>query len=346
MNKNELIVNEVAELLTKEENKEWEEVYAGYAEKVLANASKYVENSKGWNLPSSVSLYCNLSMLMSDSLSVSYDLRYSGQSIGCLKVDSRNHIAQLEISEKQAEYARKNWGFEESKHGTFPWNSQEAEAFRKFYDAEDTEHVLSVQFQEHKIEDFFLREFCKESTKHGKMLSHIQPICLQKIHFKFTTGISASRNDVKISFISDKKGVKGGAIDIFARVLHNSPLFKLAIIELKDENKESEPQEKVMFQALRYATFIAYLLRSKSGKKWYNIFREKYDINEAKDVPEHLDIDVVTLMPVGNSKEGDLLPIELEDLNTTLHLYTLYYDKDENGAPKSFSGTFVDALRK
>lgn len=99
-----------------------------------------------------------------------------------------------------------------------------------------------------------------------------------------------------------------------------------------------------MTQALAYATFVAFLLRSECGKDWYNIFRENFEIE--KDVPEKLDLYVATLMPEGTSEEGDLADIEIEELNVTLHLYTLYYKRDKDGNPDLFSGTLTEAIMK
>lgn len=145
----------------------------------------------------------------------------------------------------------------------------------------------------------------------------------------------------------------GGGIDILARVTHKKKEnekggSRIAIIELKDENKSSEPQAKAMKQALIYATFIARLLRSKSGDTWWNIFRDQEkNFEEPKQVPKDLHLDVVTLMPKGNSNEGSLASIEVEQLpNTTFHLYTLYYDVNSEGNPNDLEGTFCEALRE
>ena len=109
-----------------------------------------------------------------------------------------------------------------------------------------------------------------------------------------------------------------------------------------EENKNSEPQMYVMFQALAYATFVACLLRSDKGKEWWQILRNS---DVAVDVPEDLHIDAVTLMPKGNSQEGSLTPIKIDNF-VTLHPYTLYYElnKDET-VIKDFTGTLKDDLK-
>ena len=161
--------------------------------------------------------------------------------------------------------------------------------------------------------------------------------------FQLTTPFKASTHKPTIS-LTTKDGANGGGIDILARVKHNHFGFHFAVIELKDENKDTECQESVMFQALIYATFLAKLLRSKSGKDWYNILRPLN--SKETDVPQELVIDVVTLMPSGNSKEGELKPIEIPDLHVTLCPYTLYYTKDQDGNPKDFDGTLSEAIKK
>ena len=51
-------------------------------------------------------------------------------------------------------------------------------------------------------------------------------------------------------------------------------------------------------------------------------------------------------MPKGNSEEGELIDLPIEELNVTLHLYTLYYNEDQNGNPCEFFGTLADELKQ
>jgi hypothetical protein len=57
----------------------------------------------------------------------------------------------------------------------------------------------------------------------------------------------------------------GGHIDILARTTGR----KITVIELKDENVDKEPIEKVLTQATAYSIFLLNLLRSDYGKQWY-----------------------------------------------------------------------------
>ena len=67
------------------------------------------------------------------------------------------------------------------------------------------------------------------------------------------------------------------------------------MIELKDNNDKNEPPEKVMYQAIAYATFIHELLRSEKadGQGWYNLFMEK----TGRKLPDKLVIKCVVAMP-------------------------------------------------
>lgn len=133
----------------------------------------------------------------------------------------------------------------------------------------------------------------------------------------------------------------GGGIDILARCKHKDGSVHLCVIEVKDENKPSEPQAKAMEQALSYAVFIASLLRNTAtGAAWWKLF----GFNRA--IPTTLHIDVVTIMPKGNTTEF-LETIPLQELNTVLHPSTLYYDTEEYINDKFiFSGTFPMLLKK
>lgn len=67
------------------------------------------------------------------------------------------------------------------------------------------------------------------------------------------------------------------------------------------------------------------------------------------NLPETIKIDVVTIMPKGESEEGVLnpIPICIKGVKESVILYPsfLYYE-EENGIPKSFSGHFKDSLAK
>lgn len=344
---NETIVYDTLELLWK--NQEIvESIYAGYADEILKKEKDYIEKAGKFQVRGAISKYSSISLIKNGK----YDLRFAGQSIGTVKVIKKQngeYEPRLEIKPKQSKIAQA-LGFSDSEPFDYvEWKDKKCRKFRSHFENKISSDDLSIHTKEHRIENFILDCFSEESTK-NKLLPYIQPVLLGRQYFQFTTPLKASKHLPTISIgakESRRTGEKsyyatGGGIDILARNTKNPGKWRYAIIELKDENKESESQATVMTQALIYATFMAFLFRSKSGKDWWNIFRnppknEKY--NEQKSVPEHIDLDVVTLMPSGDSSEGIMDDIDTDKifpqlhLNTTLHLYTLYYKTDAQGNP-------------
>ena len=64
-------------------------------------------------------------------------------------------------------------------------------------------------------------------------------------------------------------------------------------------------------------------------------------------MPKSLDIDVVTIMPQGTTEEFCDKHILLDELDTTLHCHSLYYDKEvfQKDETFIFSGTYPNQLR-
>ena len=65
-------------------------------------------------------------------------------------------------------------------------------------------------------------------------------------------------------------------------------------------------------------------------------------------MPKSLDIDVGTIMPKGTTEEFCDVDILLDELDTTLHCHSLYYDKEvfQKNETFIFSGTYPNQLRK
>ena len=189
--------------------------------------------------------------------------------------------------------------------------------------------------REHHVENMLLAEFGKSTDK---KLCNIKPIRLCGLFFQMPTQLTASKETINLA----KKG-KGGGIDILARVRHKKKYGgrRICVMELKDENKSDEPPQKVMKQAVAYATFIARLLRSESGNNWYKIFGFS---NET--VPDELTIDVSVVMPydeVRNENFETIEPIQVAE-NTYLKLYSLYFIRNENGV-REFVGSLKDDIK-
>lgn len=329
MKSNEETVKLSAQLL--KENTKWKVVYSEYAEAIKKNSASYKEYAKKFRKPSSLIVYTSIGRVKS---SYEYDLRFGGQSVG--KIEGKeDEQPSLTVSDSQAKGICKILGREKfSSFNKVSWShDNRAKEFRKLFNEIKPTKNLGLHSKEHRIESKILDEFGKSGS--GKLLRNIQPIRLGGKFFQFITPFRASKHEPAISTSGN-----GGGIDILARVTHKNNERRIAVIELKDENKLSEPQAEVMKQALIYATFIAYLLRSESGNTWWNIFEE------SNNVPANLHLDVVTLMPKGNSNEGCLNDIAIKELNATLHLYTLYYGVNTEGNPNNLKGKFAKTLKK
>ena len=354
------IIEKTSEVL--KSNNVWESIYDRYAKEIIRNKKKYGSNSRLFQVNSPLLVYSSIGKVISNSNTTSYDLRFAGQSVGLIEVNKDNKVL-LSVSDSQAKYAKEKFGFSHSKElKRVEWAQHEdAIRFRKFYMRNESTNRVAIKSPEHRIESELLEEFSKGTRKQDKHLCNIQPVRLGGKFFQLTTPLKGSTHIPTLSLTPKKNGATGGGIDILARIKHSAFMSRVAIIELKDKNIDNEPQEVAMYQALIYATFIAHLLRSKSGKLWWHLMKNKPSKNDAlkdvedfsdfkrigkllENVPEHVDLDVVTLMPKGNSGEGELNELTIEELNVTLHPYTLYYKEDKNGNPCEFVGTLVKEL--
>lgn len=330
---NRIIVDMVSSILSDKVNRpKWEKAYLRYANNILANQARYTAARKCFRLPKPMYKYSSITMA---SNTPEFDIRVQGQSIGCIKV--RNGIPYLDVTQEKAKKTAEHFKLPNIPIDYKNWStSEQAKQFRKLFSGKKFGKLKS---EEHKVENLLLAEFAKRLRTDNKQLCNIQPVKLSECFFQLTTPLKASTHDPSFS-MNSKGGATGGGIDILARVKHSPTQNRLAVIELKDENKESESQEKVMHQALIYATFIAHLLRSESAKKWWEVFQMKDSVDKT------IELDVITLMPKGDSSEGLLEPIVIESLNTTLYPMTLYYEVNTVGELTGFSGTLLNTIYK
>ena len=304
---------------------EWEERYAGYI-KSLVN-----KHPKRFRKPEGLSVYSSVSRHKGET----YDLRFDGQSVG--EISSTPDEVLLYPRENANE---KYFGFILKKKG-FDWvNSNEAKMFRKFFrDKAKETNDIKLKSPEHRVENRLLKEFAKRTRAEEKALTGIQPIKLNDCFFQLPTPIKASEHKPQYA------KQFGGGVDILSRVKRLDRISRLCVMEVKDENLPSESQSVAMEQALTYATFIAKLLRSKSGQKWWDFFMGRY--STSSPIPNRLEFDVVTIMPVGSTEEfvNEIIPVD--SLNTNFHCHSLYYDKEEFEKGKFvFSGTYPPLLMK
>lgn len=312
MNKN--VIDITMKLLF--DNPEWEDRYAGYAKYIPMKYPRAFKKPRGLSLYSSVSMYKKNR----------YDLRFDGQSVGKIFNHGDPKKVTLEINQ---EANKKYFDLELSKT-EIDWNiDSDAKKFRRFFQDKAKEDDVKLKSQEHRVENRLLKEFAKKTRAEKKALTNIQPITLNGCFFQMPTPIKASNHTPEYS------KQNGGGIDIMAR-----SAGKICVMEVKDENKNSESQADALEQALTYATFIARLLRSKSGQRWNNFFMGRD--SDVIPVPRQLDIEVVTIMPRGDTAEftGD---ISIPELSTTFHCHTLYYDDDKfKKGEFIFSGSFCN----
>lgn len=291
------IINEACRQLEKN-RQDWETRYKGYIENITAAEKKYAKPEI--RLPKNLRRYKSISSVGKQG----YDVRYAGQSIGEVK------LKKGEIWFQAKEMSRK-FGFSKETSKLNKWNSVEASNFRSYF--EDCENEDLASSNERYIEQLLLNDMAK--SKSGPFIN-IKPVTLLGAYFQMPTPFGAS--EATPHYAEDK----GGGIDILARVGRRKGV-KLCVIELKDEYTEREPQSHAMKQAAIYATFIAYLLRSDMGEKWWNAFGLNIDI------PKSLVIPVVTLMPLPAEKPkdeiiGSFTVGGLDDV--TLECHSVYFE--------------------
>ena len=325
------------------ENKKWEERFQGYIHNIVINHQK--KRKRSFRKPEGLSLYSSVG-----SNGKSYDLRFKGQSVATVKETAAEKVKLSPKSDANQKY----FGLDLRKK-VVDWDSTEASNFRSFFKKESlkftTEHPKAdrkkTKSEEHRVENCLLREFSKQLGKE-KALCYIQPIKLYNLFFQMPTPLKASTHNPTYS-------ERGGGIDILARIKPLNGTSRICVMEVKDENKPAESQATAMAQAVTYAVFIAYLLRSKSGQHWWNFFMERSltetkgkDVTTRNKVPKPLHIDVVTIMPQGTTEEFCDVDIPLDELDTTLHCHSLYYDKEvfQKNETFIFSGTYPNQLRK
>lgn len=315
------IIETVLELLSN--NSEWEERYAMYI--------KYLKDKqpKRFKKPERLSVYSSVSAYKGET----YDLRFEGQSVG-LVVSRPNEVLLYPRDEANEKY----FGFKLEKE-CVDWHSPEATKFRRYFrDRDNEDSDIKLKSPEHRVENCLLKEFAKQTRNEGKALTNIQPIKLNDCFFQMPTPLKASDHNPTYA------KQYGGGIDILSRIKIDGE-SRICVMEVKDENKDSESQAAAMEQALSYATFIAKLLRSKSGQLWWDFFMGRE--SDSRQIPSYLNIDVVTIMPTGDTEEFANIIINVPQLATKFHCHSLYYDnKAFAGGDFVFSGSFPKHLKQ
>ena len=330
----ESVVEETQRKLS--DNNEWIERYSEYATQLGKTniGMKYKECRRLFRVTKPLYVYTNISTAKSGTCD--YDLRFGGQSVGTIKIRKGNVFFSTKDKQNNNEIYFCSPKLSTKDH---KWNSPEGTIFRKHFTFELLAKKRSKS-PEHALENELLSEFSKGKSI-DKKLCFIQPVKLLKSFFQMPTPLAASKNDIEYK-------CNGGGIDILARIVmngENRDRGRLSVIELKDKNETNEPLEKVIKQAIAYATFIGKLLYSKSGSSWYSLF------GFGGERPEKMTINVVASMPFKESQECGFENQKINvDENVTLELHTLFFKTENNekgkNEIKSFTGSIADVMQK
>ena len=300
--------------LLRDNEADWSSRYEGYISNIRDTSNRVKDRS--YKNFEGLTLHSSIGRRKDNKL---FDLRFMGQSIGELDLSGKLHPKN------------KN---------QFPYLTEcsNVKEVQEFFDSVKKLQENTTGPKEAKIRAQLLKNFSKES-------SNITPIKLwEQAYFDMPVPLTAS--DCKKNGVRYLKGKSQGHIDIMARVKYSSTEVRICVIEVKDENKQSESQNATMCQALAYATFVAMLLKSTSGKQWWNFFMNHPE--DSSEVPSHINIDVVTIMPEGQSNTYENKLISIQELNVTFHCHSLYYNSSalEKDNKFIFSGTYTQQLPK
>ena len=320
------IINKTLKVLNA--NDEWQKRYSGYLSDILKHSKK---EAKGFHKPEGLSVYTTVG----DRNAKTYYLRFKGQNVGKVFVTKNGIEIQSLVKEAKTHNIK---GCPLSYEEKVKWNSDEASKFRAFFKA------LSINTRtkspEHYVENSLLKEFRKRE-RNEKALLNIQPVLLQGNFFQMPSPLKASTH------VPSYAKQNGGGIDMLARIRTEEGHLRLSIIEIKDENKKEESQMVAMSQAISYATFIATLLQHQPN--WMEFFMgHKTRRGRFSGTLDKFDIEVVTIMPKGNTETFENKVIEIPDTQFKLHCHSLYYDKEkfEKSGVFDFSGTFLKEIKK
>lgn len=307
--------------ILKENAKDWQERYFKYLTKAVSNTPAINQKRQLFHKWGNLNVYCPLGNAIENKNW--FDLRYLGQSVGYICVT--NGIVSLHISEDQyinncnekyfigypKDVCATNRHKGDEKGEGYLWKTSiEAKKFREYFKSHPEKHG----HVEHRFENSLLNEFWKRYS--DKSLTGIQPVTIGKsdLFFQFPTPLTASTSEIKYAR-------KGGGIDILAR--RNKVL---TVFELKDEFKATgENPEKVICQAIAYATFIVELCNTKARDKFW----ELCGFSGEKHGDERINVSILLPDPCDGTKPvftHEVLDVPGSEMKLELH--TTYFDKD------------------
>ena len=282
---------------------EWKKHYLDHANIITENLESIESNRRQLRESKQLKFYLNTTNAKKAKNTVRFDMRYLGQRVA----EITSNIDGIILSTKDFDdNNQRDFGCD-IKLDKMSWEGKEARTFRAYFKNREPLRKKAdnnIGNEEHRLESLLLSEFSKKSGD-KKALKYIQPVTIGKFRFPMPTPIRASKKELMYS------GQSGGSIDIFAR-FGKGAHTRLCVIELKDENKPSEPACDVIKQSIRYAVFIRELLRSKAGTQWWNLFGFG-----SGEIPKKLVVHAVCAMPY------------IENADTSFGGYTIGIDGDD-----------------
>jgi hypothetical protein len=316
------IVANTRELL--QEKSEWRNRYLGYANQIAGNHDLIKAVRATFHEWSPLYLYLNVSNAKNAGKSVSFELRYLGQTVAKLTAKGKITISTAGFGENN----KRDFDCELTLSNDH-WDGIAARAFRSYFKTRPALRNSNSNKgnDEHRVESLMLTEFTRVKNKR---LRQIKPVMIGGIRFPMPTPLSAS-NHKQIKY----SGAYGGGIDILARTGTGGKATQLCIMELKDENTLKEPPREVMKQAVAYATFVRELLRSDAGPGWWKL------MGFGGKIPKRLVLYAAVVMPFGKNPDQSFASINLPIEDDIIQLHYLYFEEDQNSV-----GNFQTSLRE
>lgn len=286
---------------------EWEDRFVQYLKQTVNNLDNIKERRKRFHKWANLSVYSTIGNAKDNK--PFFDLRYQGQSVGSIVIS--DDWVKLVISETQHKNNSNPKYFKdypaELTYGEFPWNGEIARKFRKYF----LTAPEKKRHPEHRLENLLLKEFSKTCSEE-KSLVGIQPVTLGKdVFFQLPTPLTASGSSIHYS--------NGhGGIDILARRKNH-----LVVFELKDEYKATENPDKVISQAIAYATFIAELCKTDAADDFWTLC----GIGR-QSCRNYIYVSVLMPDPKDGTKPFCGEEVSIPNSNLKLKLHYMFFDKD------------------
>ena len=298
-------------------NPEWKARYLSYGQSISSNLSSIMRARRGFREWSALKVYLNTTSAMGARSSVTFELRYLGQTVADLK---GNKGRGFKLSTKRYQTANQRDFDCAISLSSADWRGDDSAKFRRFFSDPNRLRNADVKRknEEHRLESLLLTEFCRKTSKEKPLLG-IQPVTIAGVRFPMPTPISASRPPaIKYS------GTRGGGIDILARIGTGGRATHLCIMELKINSGKGESRA-AMKQATAYATFIRELLRSHAGAAWWKLF------GFGGEVPDQLELYAACAMRANEKNETSFGKTELKIDGDIIILHYLYFHLTDEG---------------